>query len=55
MIIVPKWDERNKKMKIDKSFYKLLDANSRMTDSNAESNWMVQQARKVAKNRTFHN
>ena len=38
MIIVPKWDERNNQRKIDKSFYKLLDTNNRINDSNAESN-----------------
>ena len=38
MIIVPKWDKRNNQQKIDKSFYKLLDTNNRITDSNAESN-----------------
>ena len=35
------------------SFYKLLDTNSRMTDSNVESNWMVPKAGKVAENETF--
>ena len=30
-----------------------MDANTRMTDSNAESNWMVRKARKVAKKRNF--
>ena len=37
-------------MKIDETFYKLLHTNSRMTDSNAESNWKVPKAKKVAKN-----
>ena len=49
MIFVPKWDERTYQRKFDKSFYKLLDTNSRMPDSSAESNWMVPKARKVAK------
>ena len=30
-----------------------MDTNSRMTDSNAESNWMVPKARKVAKTEVF--
>ena len=49
MIIVPKWNKRNNQRIIDKSFFKLLDTINRMTDSNAESNWMVPKARKVAK------
>ena len=54
MISVPKWDKRNNQRKIDKSFYKLLDTINRMTDRNAESNWMIPKARKVAKNGTVH-
>ena len=54
MIIEPKWDERRNQRIIDKSFYKLLDTKNWMNDSNAESNWMVPEARKVAKNGTFH-
>ena len=41
-------------MRIDKLFYKLLDTNSRMTDSNAENNWKVPKTKKVAKNGTFY-
>ena len=53
MIIVLKCDKRNNQRKFYKSFYKLMDTNNRMTDSNAESNWMVPKAREVAKNGTF--
>ena len=54
MITVPKWNKRINQRKIDKSFYKLLDTNNRMTDSNVESNWMLPKAKKVAKNGTLH-
>ena len=54
MIIVPKWNKRINQRNNDKSFYKLLDTNNRMTDSNAESNWMVPKARKVVKDGIFH-
>ena len=53
MIIVLKCDKRNNQRKSYKSFYKLIDTNNRMTDSNAEGNWMVPKARKAAKNGTF--
>ena len=46
MIIVPKWDEWNDQRKLTSHFKKVLDTNSRMTDSKAESNWMVPKARK---------
>ena len=48
MIFVPKWNKRIKWRIIDESFYKLLDTSNRMTDSNAESNWMVPKAKKLA-------
>ena len=54
MITVPKWNKQINWRKIDKSFYELLDTINRMTDSNAESNWLIPTARKVAKNGTFH-
>ena len=53
MMFVPKWDKRNNQRKIDKSFYKLLDTNNRMTDSNAEINWKEPKARKMARNGKF--
>ena len=37
MIIVPKWNRRINQRKIDKSFWKRLDTNNRMTDSNVEN------------------
>ena len=53
MITVPKWDKRNNQQKIDEPFYRLLDTNNRMTESNAESNWMIPKTRKVVKKRNF--
>ena len=54
MMIVPKWDKQNNQRKIDTSFYKLLNTNNRMTDSNAESNWMVPKTKIVATNGIFY-
>ena len=53
MISVPKWNKGKKQRKIDTSFQKSLDTNSRMTYSNAESKWMVPRAKKAAKNGIF--
>ena len=41
-------------MKNDKPVYNLLDTNSRMTDSNAERNWMLPKAWNEAKNGNFY-
>ena len=41
-------------MKNDKPVYKLLDTNSRMADSNAESDWTLRKARNEAKKGSFY-
>ena len=41
-------------MKNDQPFYILLDTDSRVTDSNAKSKWMLPKARNEAKNGTFY-
>ena len=53
MNIVTKWDKPSNKRIFDKSFQKRLDTNNRMTDSNAESNWIVPEARQMARKGIF--
>ena len=53
-LIITDVSKENNQRITDKPFQKILNTNNRMTDSNAESNWMVPKARKVAKNGTFH-
>ena len=56
MSIVPKGDKRNNQQKLINQFTKdwTRITNNRMTDSNAENNWMIPRDRKVAKNGIFH-
>ena len=48
MIIKPKWDKRNNKRKVDKTFKKRMDTNNPMIDSCAEKCWITPKARKRA-------